>query len=45
MEKKGDEVKFDFAFFAPSGVIAFDSESLTGVLSGTKTFHLSLRTQ
>jgi uncharacterized protein len=42
-KKAGDETNFDFAFFAPSRVMALDSERLMGVLSGTETFHLASR--
>jgi uncharacterized protein (UPF0210 family) len=39
----GDEITFDFAFFAPSRVMALDSESLTLALSNAETFQLSSR--
>ena len=42
-KKAGDETNFDFAFFAPSRVMALDSEGLTNSFSGTETFHLSSR--
>jgi hypothetical protein len=42
-KKAGDETNFDFAFFAPSRVMALDSEQLTKALSGAETFHLSSR--
>ncbi len=42
-KKAGDETNFDFAFFAPSCVMALDSEGLTNSLSGRETFHLSSR--
>jgi uncharacterized protein (UPF0210 family) len=42
-KKAGEATNFDFAFFAPSRVMALDSEGLTNSLSGTETFHLSSR--
>ena len=42
-KKAGDETNFDFAFFAPSRVMALDSEPLTNSLAGIETFHLSSR--
>ena len=42
-KKAGEETNFDFAFFAPSRVMALDSEGLTNHFSGTETFHLSSR--
>jgi uncharacterized protein (UPF0210 family) len=42
-KKAGDETSFDFAFFAPSRIMALDSERLTGSLSGTDPFRLSSR--
>ena len=42
-KKAGEETNFDFAFFAPSRVMALDSEGLTDHFSGTETFHLSSR--
>lgn len=42
-KKAGDETNFDFAFFAPSRVMALDSEQLTNSFTGTETFHLSSR--
>jgi len=42
-KKAGDETNFDFAFFAPSRVMALDSEGLTGPFAGTETFRLSSR--
>ena len=42
-KKAGDETSFDFAFFAPSRVMALDSEPLTNSFAGTETFHLSSR--
>jgi uncharacterized protein (UPF0210 family) len=39
----GDETNFDFAFFAPSKVMALDSEPLTNSLAGSETFPLSPR--
>ncbi len=42
-KKAGEETNFDFAFFAPSRVMALDSEELTSSFSGTETFHLTSR--
>jgi uncharacterized protein (UPF0210 family) len=42
-KKAGDETNFDFAFFAPSRVMALDSEGLTRGFSNTETFHLTSR--
>jgi uncharacterized protein (UPF0210 family) len=42
--RAGDETTFDFAYFAPSRVMALDSEALQGAFSRTDTFHLSSRT-
>ena len=42
-KKAGDATNFDFAFFAPSRVMALDSEALESPLSGTGSFHLSSR--
>ncbi|HEX6032929.1 MAG TPA: DUF711 family protein, partial [Anaerolineales bacterium] len=42
-KKAGDETNFDFAFFAPSRVMALDSQGLTRALSGTGTFQLTSR--
>jgi uncharacterized protein (UPF0210 family) len=39
----GDETSFDFAFFAPSRVMALDSETLKDSLAGAETFHLASR--
>lgn len=44
-KKAGEETNFDFAFFAPSRVMALDSAGLTNSLAGTKTFRLSPRRQ
>jgi uncharacterized protein len=40
----GDEIDFDFAYFAPSRVMALDSQGLTRAFAGTGAFHLSSRT-
>jgi uncharacterized protein (UPF0210 family) len=42
-KKAGDETNFDFAFFAPSRVMALEAEGLTRAFSGTETFHLASR--
>ena len=42
-KQAGDETNFDFAFFAPSRVMALDSERLTNAFSGTENFQLSPR--
>jgi uncharacterized protein (UPF0210 family) len=42
-KKAGDETNFDFAFFAPSRVMALESEDLTRALSNTETFQLTSR--
>ena len=42
-KKAGDETNFDFAFFAPSKVMALASEPLTNSLAGTEPFRLSSR--
>jgi uncharacterized protein (UPF0210 family) len=42
-KKAGDETNFDFAFFAPSRVMALEAEGLTRALAGTETFHLAFR--
>jgi uncharacterized protein (UPF0210 family) len=44
-KKAGDETNFDFAFFAPSRVMALNSEPLINALSGTGTFQLTSRKQ
>jgi hypothetical protein len=44
-KKAGEETNFDFAFFAPSRVMALDSEGLTNFFAGTETFLLSSRKQ
>jgi uncharacterized protein len=41
----GDETNFDFAFFAPSRVMALDSKGLRRAFSGTETFRLTSRKQ
>jgi uncharacterized protein (UPF0210 family) len=42
-KRAGDETNFDFAFFAPSRVMALDSAGLTNSLAGSETFRLSPR--
>jgi uncharacterized protein (UPF0210 family) len=42
-KEAGEETNFDFAFFAPSRVMALDTESLTHALSSTETFQLTPR--
>jgi len=42
-KKAGDETNFDFAFFAPSRVMALDAEPLTNAFSSTETFQLTSR--
>ncbi len=42
-KKAGEETNFDFPFFAPSRVMALDSEGLTNSLSGAETIPLSSR--
>lgn len=42
-KKAGDETNFDFAYFAPSRVMALNAEDLTHSFSGAQTFHLSSR--
>ena len=42
-KKAGDETNFGFAFFAPSRVMALDSEPLTNAFSGTETLQLLSR--
>ena len=42
-KKAGDETNFDFAFFAPSRVMALGAEGLTASLAGKESFHLSSR--
>lgn len=44
-KKAGDETNFDFAFFAPSRVMALDSQGLTRAFSGSETFRLTSRKQ
>jgi uncharacterized protein (UPF0210 family) len=44
-KKAGDETNFDFAFFAPSRVMALNSEGLTRAFSNTETFQLPSRKQ
>jgi uncharacterized protein (UPF0210 family) len=42
-KKAGDPTNFNFAFFAPSKVMALESENLTGTFSGNESFHLLSR--
>ena len=42
-KKAGDETNFDFAFFAPSRVMALESRGLRRALSDTETFRLTSR--
>jgi uncharacterized protein (UPF0210 family) len=42
-KKAGDETSFDFPYFAPSRVMALNSEGLTNSLSGTETLPISSR--
>jgi len=42
-KKAGDEVKFDFDYFAPSRVLALESEGLTGLFASDETFNLKPR--
>lgn len=42
-KQAGDATNFEFAFFAPSRVMALDSEGLINSLSGIETFHLLSR--
>jgi hypothetical protein len=42
-KKAGDATNFDFAFFAPSKVMALNSEQLTNSFAGTETFPLASR--
>jgi uncharacterized protein len=42
-KKAGDEVKFDFDYFAPSRVLALESEGLTGLFASDETFVLKPR--
>ena len=44
-KKAGEETNFDFTFFAPSRVLALDSEGLTNAFAGTDVVHLSPRKQ
>lgn len=42
-KKAGDEVKFDFDYFAPSRVMALESEGLGGFFASDETFNLKAR--
>ncbi|MFO7584738.1 MAG: DUF711 family protein [Anaerolineales bacterium] len=42
-KKAGDEVNFDFDYFAPSRVLALESEGLTGLFASDETFNLKAR--
>lgn len=42
-KKAGDEVSFDFDYFAPSRVLALESEPLTGFFASDETFSLKPR--
>lgn len=42
-KKAGDEVKFDFDYFAPSRVLALESEGLGGLFASDETFNLKAR--
>lgn len=42
-KKAGDETNFDFAFFAPSKVMALDSSGLQSLLAGDDILHLQKR--
>ncbi len=42
-KRAGEATSFDFSFFAPSRVMALNSERLTNSLSGSEAFHLSAR--
>ena len=42
-KKAGDETNFDFAFFAPSRVMALNSQALASSFSGTEKFQLASR--
>lgn len=42
-KKAGDETNFDFAFFAPSRVMALDAEPLTNAFSNMETLQLTSR--
>ena len=44
-KKAGDETNFDFAFFAPSRVMALDSQELMNPIAATDILHLSSRKQ
>jgi hypothetical protein len=42
-EKAGDKTNFNFAFFAPSGMMALDSAELNSPLNGDEVLKLSKR--
>ena len=42
-KKAGDEVNFDFDYFAPSRVLALESEGLTGLFASSDQFNLKAR--
>jgi len=42
-KKAGDETKFDFAFFAPSRVMALESAELNSPLNGQEVLHINKR--
>jgi uncharacterized protein (UPF0210 family) len=42
-KKAGEETNFDFAFFAPSRVMALDAEGLIGAFAGKEIVPLSSR--
>ena len=43
LKKAGDETNFDFAFFAPSRVMALEAAPLTHALASTEAFQLASR--
>jgi len=44
-KRAGDEVKFDFAFFAPTRVLDPRTSGLGGLLAGDESFHLAPRSR